>query len=156
MIFNDDYFMQQALREAQKALDQDEVPIGAVVVAQDQIISRGHNQTELLHDCTAHAEMLALTAAFNQLGAKYLPNATLYVTVEPCMMCAGALYWSKIGRIVFGCRDEKNGYSKHFYQENGTLSTAPFHPKTQLVFNVRAEESKALMQAFFQSKRGRL
>ena len=153
MIFTDEYFMQQALREAQRAFEADEVPIGAIVVSQNKIISRGHNQTELLHDCTAHAEMLALTAAFNQLGSKYLPDATLYVTVEPCLMCTGALYWSKIGKVVFGCRDDKNGYTKHFYQENGSVSKAPFHPKTLLVHQVMATESKDLMQEFFRKKR---
>src|SRR6476469_9707057 len=107
--YDDSYFMRQALKEAQIALDMDEVPVGAVVVIDNKIISRGHNQVELLNDSTAHAEILALTSAFNYLGAKCLPEATLYVTVEPCLMCCGAMYWSKLGRIVFGTPDEKNG-----------------------------------------------
>src|SRR5690606_28069852 len=98
----DEYYMKQALAQAQIAFEAGEVPIGAVVVMNDRIISRGYNQTELLNDCTAHAEMIALTSAFNELGAKYLPEATLYVTIEPCLMCCGALYWSKIGRVVYG------------------------------------------------------
>jgi tRNA(adenine34) deaminase len=109
---NDEYFMQQALKEARLAYDEDEIPIGAIVVLKDRIIGRGHNQTERLNDSTAHAEMIALTSAFNHLGSKYLPGAALYVTVEPCLMCAGALYWSKIGRVVFGADDEKNGYRR--------------------------------------------
>src|ERR1700719_6085 len=105
----DEYYMQQALKEAQQAYDEDEVPIGAVIVLNNKIIARGHNQTERLTDCTAHAEIIALTSAFNYLGSKYLPEAAIYVTIEPCLMCAGALYWSKIGRVVFGAEDEKNG-----------------------------------------------
>jgi tRNA(adenine34) deaminase len=101
--------MQQALKEARQAFDEDEVPIGAVVVLNNKIIARGHNQTEMLNDSTAHAEILALTSAYNYLGAKYLPEATLYVTVEPCLMCCGALYWGKLGRIVYGAGDEKSG-----------------------------------------------
>src|ERR1051326_6466459 len=107
---NDEYFMQQALRQAQNAFDADEVPIGAIVVIDNKIISRGYNQVEKLNDPTAHAEIIALTSAFNFLGSKYLPSATIYVTIEPCLMCAGALYWSKISRIVYGAPDEKNGY----------------------------------------------
>src|SRR5690554_4398046 len=106
----DEHFMKMAIVEAQKAFDNDEVPIGAVIVMDNRIIARGHNQVELLHDCTAHAEMIALTSAFNELGSKYLPQASLYVTVEPCLMCCGALYWSKIQRVVFGTPDIKNGY----------------------------------------------
>src|SRR5919205_4398262 len=123
---SDEQFMKQALREAQKAFDEDEVPVGAVIVLNDKIIARGYNQVEKLNDCTAHAEIIALTSAFNYLGSKYLPEATIYVTVEPCVMCAGALYWSKIGRIVYGAPDEKNGYL-HI-----TKDAWPFHPKTQL------------------------
>lgn len=144
----DAHFMRQALREAERAYEADEVPVGAVVVMQDAIISRGHNQVELLNDATAHAEILALTAAFNYLGSKYLPDATLYVTVEPCLMCCGALYWSKIGRIVYGTADEKNGYRK-FTAATGTV----FHPKTELITGVMAEDCAALMRSFFQSKR---
>ena len=108
----DEYYMMQAIREAKKAYEDDEIPIGAVVVMAEKIIARGHNMTERLNDPTAHAEMIALTSAFNLLGSKYLPEATLYVTIEPCLMCAGALYWSKIGKVVYGAEDEKNGYKK--------------------------------------------
>ncbi|HNJ58891.1 MAG TPA: nucleoside deaminase, partial [Chitinophagaceae bacterium] len=107
ILYTDDYFMQQALKEANKAFNEDEVPIGAVVVVNNKIISKGYNQTEKLNDCTAHAEMIALTSAFNFLGAKYIPQASLYVTVEPCLMCCGALYWSKLAKIVYGASDEK-------------------------------------------------
>ncbi|MBL0267966.1 MAG: nucleoside deaminase [Chitinophagaceae bacterium] len=124
-----EYFMMQALKEAQKAFEEEEIPIGAVVVINERIIARGHNMTERLNDPTAHAEMIALTSAFNALGAKYIPDATLYVTIEPCLMCAGALYWSKLGRIVYGAADEKNGYKK-------TAGTNwPFHPKTNFQRN---------------------
>jgi tRNA(adenine34) deaminase len=143
----DEYFMMQALKEAQKAFDDDEIPIGAVVVQNEKIIARGHNMTERLNDPTAHAEMIALTAAFNTIGAKYLPEATLYVTVEPCLMCAGALYWSKIGKVVYGSSDEKNGYKK-------TAGTNwPFHPKTELVRGVLQDQCARLMKDFFQNKR---
>ncbi|MEK7200430.1 MAG: nucleoside deaminase [Bacteroidota bacterium] len=145
--YDDIYFMQQALKEAVAAYEADEVPVGAVVVINNKIISRGHNQVELLNDSTAHAEILALTSAYNYLGAKYLPEATLYVTVEPCLMCCGALYWSKIGRVVFGTADEKNGY-KHITKENW-----PFHPKTVLVTGVLQYECASLMRSFFKSKR---
>ena len=145
--YSDDYFMQQALKAAQYAYEEEEVPVGAVVVLNNRVIARGHNQTERLNDPTAHAEMIALTSAFNYLGAKYLPDATLYVTVEPCLMCSGALYWSKIGRIVFGAADEKNGY-RHI-----TGDQWPFHPKTTLVYGVLQEECAALMKAFFRDKR---
>ena len=145
--FDDTYFMQQALKEAVLAYEADEVPVGAVVVINNKIISRGHNQVELLTDCTAHAEILALTSAFNFLGAKYLPEATLYVTVEPCLMCCGALYWSKIGRVVYGTSDEKNGF-QHITKENW-----PFHPKTELVKGILKDECAQLMRLFFKSKR---
>lgn len=144
---SDEYYMQQALNEAQKAYDADEVPVGAIVVVNDKIISRGHNQVELLNDATAHAEILALTSAFGYMGAKYLPDATLYVTLEPCLMCAGALYWSKIGRIVFGAYDQKNGY-KHITQE-----ASPFHPKTVLVGGIMEADCSFIIQSFFRSKR---
>ncbi|MFL9481512.1 nucleoside deaminase [Chitinophagaceae bacterium LWZ2-11] len=146
-MMDDEYFMRKALAEAELAYSKDEVPVGAIVVIDNKIISRGHNQVELLNDSTAHAEIIALTAAYNSLGAKYLPDATLYVTVEPCLMCCGALYWSKIGKVVFGASDEKNGY-KHITKENW-----PFHPKTELVHGVLAEECASLMKAFFKSKR---
>ncbi|MGZ3848120.1 MAG: nucleoside deaminase [Flavisolibacter sp.] len=144
---DDERYMRQALVLAQKAFDEDEVPVGAVVVLQDRIIARGYNQVEKLNDPTAHAEILALTAAFNYLGSKYLPEASLYVTVEPCLMCAGALYWSKIGRVVYGASDEKNGYL------HVTGERSPFHPKTLLVRGVLAGDCAALMKTFFRQKR---
>jgi tRNA(adenine34) deaminase len=146
----DEHYMQQALKEAQRAYDADEVPIGAVIVMGDTIIARGHNQTERLTDPTAHAEIIALTSAFNHLGSKYLPEATIYITVEPCLMCAGALYWSKIGKVVFGADDDKNGYRR---QIQATTSPWPFHPKTELVKGVLRDECARLMKEFFQSKR---
>lgn len=146
-IYDDEYFMRQALKEAEQAYEKDEVPVGAVVVVNNKIISRGHNQVELLNDSTAHAEILALTSAFNSLGAKYLPEATLYVTLEPCLMCCGALYWSKIGRIVYGAGDEKNGF-KHITKENW-----PFHPKTELVKGILEEDCAFIIKSFFKSKR---
>jgi len=144
---NDEYFMKQALMQAQKAFEEDEVPVGAIIALNNKIIARGYNQVERLNDCTAHAEIIALTSAFNYLGSKYLPEATLYVTVEPCVMCAGALYWSKIGRIVYGASDEKNGYSRVQPQ------VSPFHPKTVLVYGVLQEECGQLMKEFFARKR---
>lgn len=143
----DEHYMQLALQEAQKAFEKDEVPIGAILVMQNKIIARTHNQVELLNDSTAHAEILALTTAFNFLGSKYLPDACLYVTVEPCLMCSGALYWSKIGRIVFGAADDKNSYRRCTGKNN------PFHPKTIIAGAVLANECAALMKAFFQAKR---
>ena len=140
-------WMQKALQEARIAFEEGEIPVGAVVVQNGQIIGRGHNQTERLKDVTAHAEIIALTAAFNYLGAKYVPDATLYVTLEPCHMCAGALYWSKIGRIVIGAPDEKHGY-KRFYG-----SQSPFHPKTKLEQGLMAEEGARLMKDFFIARR---
>ncbi len=146
-LLNDEYFMRQALNEAEQAFEKDEVPVGAVVVINNKIISRAHNQVELLNDSTAHAEILALTSAYNSLGAKYLPEATLYVTLEPCLMCCGAMYWGKIGRIVYGASDEKNGY-KHFTKGNWV-----FHPKTELVKGVLENECAFLMKSFFKNKR---
>src|SRR6478672_6308976 len=140
-------FMKQALKQAQQAFDEGEVPVGAVVVMGNKIIARGYNQVEKLSDPTAHAEIIALTSAFNFLGSKYLPDATIYITVEPCLMCAGALYWSKIGRIVYGASDPKNGYL-HITKDN-----SPFHPKTELAFGVLKEECAGLMKSFFQQKR---
>ena len=139
--------MQQALKEAQLAFDADEVPVGAVVVMNNQIIARAHNQVELLNDSTAHAEILALTSAYSSLGAKYLPEATLYVTVEPCLMCCGAIYWGKLGCIVYGASDEKNGY-KHLTKEQW-----PFHPKTELISGILEADCAFLMKSFFRSKR---
>ncbi len=139
--------MQKALEEAQKAFDEGEVPVGAVVVMNGKIIARGYNQVEKLKDATAHAEMIALTSAFNFLGSKYLPNATLYVTVEPCLMCAGALYWSKVEEIVWGADDEKNGHQRI------TTINWPFHPKTRIVTGIWKDECAALMKDFFKTKR---
>lgn len=140
---DDEYFMRQALREAQKAFDGDEVPIGAVVVMQNKIIGRGYNQVEMLTDATAHAEIIALTAAFNFLGAKYLPDATMYVTIEPCAMCCGALYWSKIGKLVYGASDPKHG----------GLSKVSLHPKTVITSEICSIDCRAMMQNFFKMKR---
>ena len=140
-------FMRQALAEAKKAFAEGEIPIGAVVAIGDRVIARGHNQTERLSDPTAHAEIIALTSAFNFLGSKYLPDATLYVTIEPCLMCAGALYWGKVGRVVYGAVDEKNGYLRV------CADRSPFHPKTTLETGVLAEECAGLIKSFFQGKR---
>ncbi len=139
-------FMRAALDEARRAFETDEIPIGAVVVCQERIIGRGHNLTEMLNDVTAHAEMQAITAAANTLGGKYLQDCTLYVTVEPCMMCAGAIGWSQLSRIVYGTSDEKRGYSVFTHRH-------PFHPKATITPGVLAEECKELMQRFFKNKR---
>ncbi|UYQ92454.1 nucleoside deaminase [Chitinophaga horti] len=147
MQLSDEHYMQQALREARLAGEEGEVPIGAVVVMNGQIIGRGHNQVETLNDCTAHAEMIALTAAFNTLGSKYIMDATIYVTLEPCVMCSGALYWSKIGRVVYGAQDEKNGYRRV------TGATSPFHPKTKIEHGLFAEECLQLVKDFFAARR---
>lgn len=144
---DDGFYMKQALLQAQKALAEEEVPIGAVVVLNDRIIARGYNQVEKLNDPTAHAEMIALTSAFNFLGSKYLPEATLYVTIEPCVMCAGAMYWSKIARVVYGASDEKNGYLRV------AGSRSPFHPKTVLSTGVLAGECAQLIKDFFAQRR---
>ncbi len=144
---NDEYFMQQALLQAKLAFEADEVPVGAIVVINNKIIARAYNQVELLKDPTAHAEVLAITSACNYLGAKYLNEATLYVTVEPCLMCCGALYWSKVGKIVFGAADIKNGY-QHITKDNW-----PFHQKAELVKGVLASECAQLMIDFFKAKR---
>lgn len=142
---NDERFMREAISEARKALAQDEIPIGAVVVANGMIIGRGHNLTETLHDVTAHAEMQAITAAAEWLGGKYLDQCTLYVTVEPCVMCAGAIAWSQLGRLVFGTADEKRGYQR--YAPNA------LHPKTEVASGILADECSAMMKEFFKSKR---
>lgn len=139
-------FMRAALDEAQQAFEADEIPIGAVVVCQGRIIGRGHNLTEMLNDVTAHAEMQAITAAANTLGGKYLQECTLYVTVEPCMMCAGAIGWSQLSRIVYGASDDKRGYSAF-------TNRHPFHPKATITPGVLADECKELMQRFFKNKR---
>jgi tRNA(adenine34) deaminase len=143
----DEYYMTLALKEARRAYDEEEVPVGAVVVLDGKVIARGYNMTEKLTDPTAHAEIIALTSAFSLLGSKYVPQASLYVTVEPCLMCAGALYWSKIGRVIYGAEDEKNGYRKT------TGTNWPFHPKTELIRGILKEECAMLMQDFFRSRR---
>lgn len=140
-------YMKMALEEARRAYEADEVPVGAVVVSDGRVIGRGHNLTETLNDVTAHAEMQSLTAATSTLGGKYLPKATLYVTVEPCLMCAGAIAWAQVGRVVYGASDAKRGYSA--YVDN------PFHPKTEVKSGVLADECAELMKRFFASKRSR-
>jgi tRNA(adenine34) deaminase len=147
LTYNDEYFMHYALREAQDAYAEGEVPVGAVVVINGKIIARGHNQVETLLDPTAHAEVLAITSACSYLGAKYLPDATLYVTIEPCHMCAGALYWSKVRRVVFGATDVKQGY--HFFYGDKN----PFHPKTEITGGVLPEECAKLIKDFFRERR---
>ncbi|MBR6893658.1 MAG: nucleoside deaminase [Bacteroidaceae bacterium] len=142
---DDERYMREALNEARAALRDDEIPIGAVVVSGGRIIGRGHNLTETLHDVTAHAEMQAITAAEEYLGGKYLTQCTLYVTVEPCVMCAGAIGWSQLGRLVYGAADEKRGYSQ--YAPNA------LHPKTEVVKGVMEDEAAEMMKAFFKSKR---
>ena len=144
----EEYFMKMALKEAEKAFEEGEVPVGAVLVIGGKIISRGYNMVEKLNDPTAHAEIIALTSAFNSLGSKYLPDATIYVTLEPCLMCAGALHWSKIGNIVWGAEDIKNGHQVYTGDRN------PFHVKTQILTGLLAEESAQLIKDFFKSKRG--
>ena len=141
----DEQYMRKALAEARQAFEEGEIPIGAVIVCQDHIIARAHNLTEMLHDVTAHAEMQAITAAANELGGKYLTDCTLYVTIEPCTMCAGALGWSQISRIVYGAGDEKRGYQLY----------APhvLHPKVSVTKGVLEEECRALIQDFFKNKR---
>ena len=147
-VYDDRYFMQQALQQARLAFDSGEVPVGAVVVANNQIIGRGHNCTEQLIDVTAHAEIIALTAASNYLQSKYLHDCTLYVTLEPCVMCAGALYWSQISRVVFGAQDDKRGFVQH---GSGLL-----HPSTKLAFGVEMEACSALLKQFFAARRKNL
>ena len=143
----DELYMKQALKEAQHAFDEGEVPVGAIIVMNGRVIAKGYNQVEKLTDSTAHAEIIALTAAFNFLGSKYLPDATIYVTLQPCLMCSGALYWSKIARIVYGAEDEKNGYKRIA----GNLS--PFHPKTIVNGGLLQDECAKLMKDFFKARR---
>lgn len=153
-LLNDEYFMREALKQAELAFEKDEVPVGAVVVVNNKIIARAYNQVELLNDSTAHAEILALTSAYQALGAKYLPEATLYVTLEPCLMCCGAIFWGKIGRIVYGASDEKNGYRKFISSPKGEgREGAPFHPKAELVKGVLENDCAFLMRSFFKNKR---
>ncbi len=144
-VFSDEYFMKEALKEARKAFDEGEVPVGAVVVCKHQIVARAHNLTQKLNDVTAHAEMQAFTAATNYLGSKYLKDCTLYVTLEPCVMCAGAAYWTQIGKVVIGAMDEKRGFS--------LVSKSLLHPTTELVKGVMTEESTALLKRFFLERR---
>ncbi len=143
-IFTDEYFMKKALQEAEMAFDKGEIPVGAIIVIDNKVIARSHNLTELLHDVTAHAEMQSITAAANFLGGKYLTGCTLYVTLEPCQMCAGALYWSQISKIVYGATDENRGFVKMGTQ---------LHPKTTVVRGVLANEASELMKRFFARKR---
>lgn len=145
MIFNDDYFMKLALKEAMYALEEDEVPVGAVMVCNDRIIGKGYNQTEKLKDVTAHAEMLAITAASNYLGSKFLEECTLYVTLEPCLMCAAALRWARVGRVVYGALDVKAGYSM--------ANTPVLHPKTEVVRGVLEHDCSVVLTEFFKGKR---
>lgn len=142
---DDNYYMRQALTEAERAAEQGEVPVGAVVVCQDRIIARAHNLTETLNDVTAHAEMQAITAAANFLGGKYLSDCSLYVTVEPCVMCAGAIAWAQMGKLVFGTADEKRGFQRY--------APHALHPKTIVVQDVLSEECAALMKEFFKKRR---
>lgn len=143
-LFSDEYFMKLALKEAQRAFDEDEVPVGCLIVSENRIIGKGYNLTEKLHDVTAHAEMQAITAAANYLGAKYLNECTLYVTLEPCVMCAGAIFWAQLGRVVYGAGDEKRGY---------TQCNLNLHPTTEITCGILADESAALLKMFFKSKR---
>lgn len=150
--FSDEYFMNFALIEAKKAYDKGEVPIGAIVVIENKIIARAYNQTEMLNDVTAHAEILAITSAEQYLGAKYLTNASLYVTVEPCIMCIGAIFWSKLSNLVYGAKDEKFGHYKiEQYIENYEVSL--YHPKLQVKSGILADEASLLMENFFRQKR---
>ena len=143
----DEHYMRLALKEADLAYGEGEVPVGAIVVMNDRVIGRGYNQVEKLNDSTAHAEIIALTAAFNFLGSKYLPEATLYVTVQPCLMCSGALYWSKIGGLVYDASDEKNGFSRV------ARDISPFHPKTKITTGILSEQCANLMKQFFKERR---
>jgi tRNA(adenine34) deaminase len=143
-LFSHEYFMQKALQEAEMAFDKGEIPVGAIIVINNKIIARSHNLTELLNDVTAHAEMQSITAAANFIAGKYLINCTLYVTLEPCQMCAGALYWSQISKIVIGATDEKRGFKKMGTQ---------IHPKTEVISGIMANECSDLMKRFFIDKR---
>jgi len=144
-VISDEGYMKEALKEAQKAFDLDEVPVGAVIVCDNRIIARAHNLTECLNDVTAHAEMQAITAAANFLGGKYLKDCTLYVTLEPCVMCAGAIFWAQASRLVYGASDEKRGFT--------LLEARIIHPATALQSGIMKDESSALLKAFFQKKR---
>ena len=143
--FNDNYFMKEALKEAQKALDKDEVPVGCIIVCENQIIARAHNFSQRLNDATAHAEMQAFTSASDYLGGKYLNECTLYVTLEPCVMCAGASYWTQLKKVVYGAKDKKRGYSQ--------LIENILHPKTEVIGGIMASECSKLLRDFFEGKR---
>ncbi len=145
MKFNDEYYMRKALQEAEMAYKEGEIPVGAVIVTNDRIVAKGHNMTETLHDVTAHAEIQAITAAANTLGAKYLPDCTLYVSMEPCVMCAGAIAWAQVGTVVFGASDPKRGYQK--------LAPNALHPKTVVRQGVFEEEASEIVKKFFRAKR---
>ncbi|HLP95462.1 MAG TPA: nucleoside deaminase [Saprospiraceae bacterium] len=145
-VHSDDYFMKQAFAEAQKAFEEGEVPVGAVIVCEGRIIARAHNQTEMLTDVTAHAEILAVTAASSYLGSKYLQDCTLYVTLEPCVMCAGALAWAQLGRVVYAASDDKRGFMLHGGKDL-------LHPKTKLEMGIMQEECGQLVSSFFKGKR---
>ena len=145
--FDDAYFMRQALLEAERALEEGEVPVGALVVAEDKIIGRGYNQTERLNDATAHAEMIAMTSAANYLGSKYLVDCTLYVTLEPCTMCAGASYWTQMGKIVYGAKDEKRGFT---VSGDGIV-----HPRTEITYGILEKECIELLNIFFKNIRNK-
>lgn len=153
----DEYYMLQALKEAKKAFDDGEIPVGAIILQNEKIIARAYNQVERLNDSTAHAEIISLTSAFNFLGSKYLPEAAIYITVEPCLMCAGALFWSKIGRIIYGADDKKNGYKKYCVcppaVDGVELAPWPFHPKSTVVHGVLKDECTHLMKEFFKARR---
>lgn len=144
-VFTDEHYMKEALKEAQKSFEMDEIPVGAIVVCNNQIVARAHNLTERLNDVTAHAEMQAITAAANTLGGKYLDECTLYVTLEPCVMCAGALQWAQLGKLVYGAFDQNKGFT--------SVSKKIIHPKTQVFGGVLAEECSAILKQFFAAKR---
>ena len=144
-VYNDDYYMKQALKEAEQAFIENEVPIGAVIVCNDQIIAKAHNMTEALNDVTAHAEMLAITSAENHLGSKFLNECSLYVTLEPCVMCAGASYWSRFAKVIYGANDDRYGYKK--------AGNKLFHPKTKIINGIMEKECSHLLKQFFSKKR---
>lgn len=144
-IYSDDYYMEQAIKEAEKGREAGEIPVGAIVVCQKQIIARAHNQTQILNDVTAHAEIIAITSASSHLGTKYLKDCTLYVTLEPCIMCAGALFWSQIDRVVYGASDEKRGFMRY--------GKELLHPATKLEFGIKHDECANIMKTFFEVKR---
>ncbi len=144
-IFSEEYFMKMALDQAHTAYEMGEVPVGAIVVSNDHVIAKAHNNTEQLHDVTAHAEIMAITSAANYLQSKYLQECTLYVTLEPCIMCAGALKWAQVGKVVYGAADEKNGFM--------TIGTSILHPKTKISYGVLEQDCSRLMTSFFRNKR---